>query len=288
MVVTADKVYNIVNLLIVYSCGGGKASEMTLYGANRTEPGEPLGGRGTVRVGNTVRRQSQSSTRPVHALLEHLKTVGFGAVPDVLGIDDDGREVLSWVDGQAGVEPIAPDVSSDEALIAVARLIRRFHDATTTFQWERGGWDSLLADPSGSSEIICHNDLSTHNIVYQRTNPVAIIDWEFASPGSRLWDLAYACVWLVPLHAPEHCIDAGWGILDQARRLRLFCDSYGLGSARDTLLGVIDERLARNLEQLDLWVAQGLIDPAPSGTWREAADVAHIARYRSVFKEVLA
>ncbi|HEX6292205.1 MAG TPA: aminoglycoside phosphotransferase family protein, partial [Herpetosiphonaceae bacterium] len=203
---------------------------MTTRLSHSTATYEPLGSRGTVRVGNTVRRQRHASSRPIHALLEHLRSVGFLAVPDVLGIDDDGRDVLSWVEGDAGVEPISPDVSSDQALVAVAGLIRRFHDATTTFRWEHGGWNSLLADPSGRSEVICHNDLSTHNIVYRRTNPVAIIDWEFATPGSRLWDLAYACVWFVPLHSPEHCASAGWGIVDQARRLRLFCDSYGLGS----------------------------------------------------------
>jgi aminoglycoside phosphotransferase (APT) family kinase protein len=130
-------------------------------------------------------------------------------VPAVLGVDDAGCEVLQWVEGDAGREPVSPAVASDHALVAAAKLIRLFHDATTTFHWESGGWNPLLADPTGSSEVVCHNDLSTYNLVYHQADPIALIDREFASPGSRLWDLAYACVWLVPLHSPAYCLSAG-------------------------------------------------------------------------------
>lgn len=155
-----------------------------------------------------------------------------GGAPSVLGTDDEGREVVQWEDGNAGVEPVSAEVASDHALVAVAKLIRRFHDATTTFHWDAGGWNPLLAYPTGSAEIICHNDLSSYHIIYHGADPVALIDWEFAGPSSRLWDLAYACVWLVLLHAPEYCLSAGWGIVDSPRRLRLFCESYGLDTER--------------------------------------------------------
>src|SRR5439155_20784790 len=91
--------------------------------------------------------------------------------------------------------------------------------------------------------------------------PVALIDWEFAAPGTRLWDLAYACWWFVPLHRPECCRALGWREVDQPRRLRLFCDAYGLGEERSQLLDVIHARQVRNQEQLRLWVTQGIIPP---------------------------
>ncbi len=247
----------------------------------------PLGERGTVRVGDTVRRPWQPWHRPVHALLAHLRSVGFSEVPAVRGVDDEGREVLQWVEGDAGVEPVSSEVSSDHALVEVAKLIRRFHDATTTFHWEPGGWNPLLADPTGSTEVMCHNDLSTYNIIYRRAEPVALIDWEFASPGSRLWDLAYASVWLVPLHSPEYCLSAGWGNIDYARRLRLFCDSYGLDSTRHDLLDVVSERQARNREQLRAWASQGILDPS-SDYLRLDADAAHLARLHNELERALA
>jgi aminoglycoside phosphotransferase (APT) family kinase protein len=240
-----------------------------------------------MRVGDTVRRPWRPWSRPVQALLEHVRSAGFLAVPAALGVGAEGREVLQWVEGNAGVEPVTPDIASDHALIEAARLIRRFHDVSAAFHWDAGGWNPLLANPSGSAEVICHNDLSTYNIVYRGAEPLALIDWEFACPGSRLWDLAYACVWLVPLHAPTYCEPAGWGHVEYARRLRLFCDSYGLGGTRHDLLDVIFERLARNHKQLRLWATQGIIDPAPDFQ-RLAADTAHIRRYRYELERALA
>jgi hypothetical protein len=68
-------------------------------------PGEtPLtGGRltpGVVRVGATVYRPIGPHWPFVHALLAHLERVGFSAAPRFLGIDDRGREILSYLDGE--------------------------------------------------------------------------------------------------------------------------------------------------------------------------------------------
>lgn len=46
------------------------------------------------RVGDTVRRETGPWTPAVHALLRHLAARGFDRAPRVLGIDDDGAEVL--------------------------------------------------------------------------------------------------------------------------------------------------------------------------------------------------
>jgi hypothetical protein len=60
------------------------------------------GGRndGAVRVGQTVRRRAGTHTLAIHALLRHLKAVGFAGAPRVLGIDYQGREVLTYLDGE--------------------------------------------------------------------------------------------------------------------------------------------------------------------------------------------
>jgi hypothetical protein len=61
-----------------------------------------LGGNlgGAVRVGDTVRRSAGPWTPAVAALLRHLEHVGFDRAPGFLGLDQQGREVLSFVEGE--------------------------------------------------------------------------------------------------------------------------------------------------------------------------------------------
>src|SRR5690606_5391978 len=86
-----------------------------------------------VRVANTVRRNTGPWTPAVHALLRHLEKVGFTGAPRVVGLDDRGREVLPYVEGECGEYPLAPHWVTDEALTAVATMLRRFHDAQRGF-----------------------------------------------------------------------------------------------------------------------------------------------------------
>ena len=103
-------------------------------------PGRPpaveiplLGGtanRGRVhRVRDTVRRPLRPTSAATHALLRHLEEVGFDGAPRVLGIDEAGREVLSYVPGEAVTAPAPGWGLTDAALDSVGRLLRRFHDA---------------------------------------------------------------------------------------------------------------------------------------------------------------
>src|SRR5690242_20727743 len=72
-----------------------------LAGVDQVE--EPLFGgnaaAGVVRVGGTARRPAGPHTPAVHALLSHLHAAGFGGAPRPLGIDERGREVLSFIPG---------------------------------------------------------------------------------------------------------------------------------------------------------------------------------------------
>jgi len=54
---------------------------------------------GVVRVGDTVRRPTGPHSAFVHALLMHLEAVGFAGAPRLLGMDDQGREILSYLAG---------------------------------------------------------------------------------------------------------------------------------------------------------------------------------------------
>jgi aminoglycoside phosphotransferase (APT) family kinase protein len=164
-----------------------------------------------VRVDDTVRRVPQARAAFVHELLGHLEASPFAGAPRFLGMDEQGREILTFVDGQVG------GVDSDESLQGVARLVRELHDLTA---------GTPLA---GSSEVVCHNDLSPKNTVYRDSLPVAFIDWDLAAPGARIHDVAQVC-W--------QFLDLGPNVVDvteTGRRMRLIIDAYGLRKRQDVI-----------------------------------------------------
>jgi hypothetical protein len=52
-----------------------------------------------VRIADTVRRGTGPWTPAVHALLRYLEEVGFDGAPRVRGIDEQGREILTYLSG---------------------------------------------------------------------------------------------------------------------------------------------------------------------------------------------
>jgi len=75
------------------------------------------------RIGDTVRRETGPWSPAVHALLRFLQDVGFAGAPRFLGIDGQGREILSFIDGDvpSGADPA---VVTDRALGDIGRLLR--------------------------------------------------------------------------------------------------------------------------------------------------------------------
>ena len=180
-----------------------------------------------VRVGDTVRRQP--GRRFVRELLGFLERSGWGGAPRFLGVDEQGREILTFMDGyvpgqERGV-PGASGVTAEASLVRAAELVREFHDLTAA---------TLLA---GDAEVVCHNDLAPNNTVYSPDGlglrPVAFIDWDLAAPGERMHDIAHVC-W--------QYLGLGPGVADPAAasgRMRLICDAYGLpgrGRLLETIL----------------------------------------------------
>ena len=80
---------------------------------------------GVVRVGNTIRRPIDGRGPLAHNLLHHLERRGFNGAPRFLGIDDAGREILSFIPGF-----VPPELGyfTDTQLVAAARLF-------TTQRW---------------------------------------------------------------------------------------------------------------------------------------------------------
>jgi aminoglycoside phosphotransferase (APT) family kinase protein len=190
-----------------------------------------------VRVGDTVRRRPGPHAEFVHGLLVWFEQSGWTGAPRLLGEDDCGREILTYLDGHVPLDGLRPaSTGSRAALALVAELIREFHDLTAGTHLAAG------------AEVVCHNDLSPRNTVYRErgdgVRPVAFLDWDLAAPGRRIHDLAHAC-W--------QYLDLGPGISDlpgTSALLRLLCDAYGTDE-RDELVHTVlwwQERCLHGIE----------------------------------------
>ena len=158
--------------------------------------------------GGAVRRPAGPWTPWVHALLRRLAAAGFDAAPRPVSLDD-GFEVVTWIDGVVGERPLSADVRSESALVSVASLLRRFHAAT-------GG-------------AVCHNDVGPWNVVFDGRRAVGLIDWDEASAGPALDDVAGAVWHFAPLYDDAECLRIGWpSVPDRLGRARSFCDAYGI------------------------------------------------------------
>jgi hypothetical protein len=193
-----------------------------------------------VRVGDTVRRPAGPQTSATSRLLLHLESVGFEGAPRFLGLDDQGREVLSYVSGDVPLSPYPPWSMTDAVLVAVARLLRRYHDAVSSLVREiANDWSTELADPIGS-DVLCHNDVCPENVVFRGGAPVALLDFDFAAPGRRVWDIAFTAGMWAPFGAP-HARRHHPRSLDGIARTATFVRAYGLESFdADEFIGAVD------------------------------------------------
>jgi aminoglycoside phosphotransferase (APT) family kinase protein len=176
----------------------------------------PLGGGAThdavVRIGDTVRRPAAQVTQTMRDILVHLEHAGFDAAPRWLGVDEQGRDVLTWIDGdtfaaRGTMHPYIGDppervTFDDRQIEAVFSLLRRYHD---TFD----------------GEVICHGDYGPWNLIWRDGLPVAIIDFDSAYPGDPADDVAYAL---------RMFVSYGFGPFDPhecVRRTRVALAAYG-------------------------------------------------------------
>jgi len=222
------------------------------------------------KVDDTVHRQAGPWTEQVHLLLVHLHGKGIDFVPRPLGMDDEGREILTFLPGTVGQSPLAECHRGDEILIQAARMLRLIHDATVEIAPNlHTGWRAPVRQPV---EVICHGDFAPYNCVFIDGKLTGVFDFDFAHAGPREWDLAYALYRFVPLADPA--VTEGFGTpIEQARRMRTFCDAYGLQD-RSRLYGYI-------LARIDS-MAKFLLEGEAVGDPRRIANIeaGHLAVYQ--------
>ncbi|MFB4211535.1 phosphotransferase [Shouchella sp. JSM 1781072] len=214
------------------------------------------------RLGDTVRRELKSDSFRIHHLLQHLESKGFKDAPKFLGIDEKGREILTFIEGRAGNTPLETFTWSDDALKEIATMLNRYHDAVSDFPIEED-WQPIDNTPQ-PFEVICHNDFAIYNIIFNNQKPVGIIDFDHAAPGPRLWDIAYTLYTCVPLSRFYH---TGTGevihydpLKDADRvkqRVKLFFESYGTEEIEKEFLEMVLLRLEGLCKTIKRKAAEG-------------------------------
>jgi len=207
---------------------------------------------GATVVDGTVRRKAGPWSPSVHRLLAHLNEKGFDGAPRPLGVDDLGREVVSYLPGETvgSGRPWPAWTHTDEALVQVAGWLRRFHDAVLDFDpgieavWREGGiWCPGM--------VIGHNDAAPYNAVWNDDRLVGFVDWDMSGPLTRESDLAWVAFSWVPLHARDVVQAEGFThFSDRRRRLELFLAEYGGDLTADGLLEVLRRRLRANIDAM--------------------------------------
>ena len=226
-------------------------------------PGGNVGG--ATRVGRTVRRPTGPWTPAVHELLAHLDTEGLRGVPVVLGIDDQGRETLSYVEGR-GV-PVDQEIVLDTVLEEAVVWLRDYHGIVEGFRPEGPRIWRDAEVTLGSDEIICHNDPGAYNWIIQGGHFVAMIDWDVAGPGKPIDDLAFVAWSAIPLYR-EIPLD------DLVRRLDILVDAYGEWGPMTILHAVVgrmtmaSDRIAAGQKRGD----QGMLNLAKAGEPQRTRD----------------
>ncbi|CAM3325347.1 phosphotransferase [Occultella aeris] len=245
------------------------ADEETLAGGNVSE---------VVRVGATVRKPWTEATAHVHAFMDTVRDAGVD-VPEVLGRDERGRQILEFVPGRLalGADPLTP-----VELTRVGRLVRAIHDAAAAFRpTPDAPWD--IAIPAPGDDLICHNDLTPWNLLIGER--WTFIDWDGAAPSTRLWDLAYSAQAFTLSDTTQAPAIA-------ARRLAALVDGYAADPAVRTRLP--DAIVRRTAAMYDLLETSHRCGREPWGSmfiaghgdhWR--AVHRYVARHREVWREAL-
>lgn len=222
-----------------------------------------------VLSGDRIKRTATPASTTIQELLSHLRSKGLDWVPEPLGFDDSGREMLGYIEGQT-VDGVPPDWFWSESLLKeVAQKLRQFHDATTSFDSASRAWNWESALPA---EVILHRDFAPYNCIFKEERFVGLIDFDLCAPGPRIWDIAYTAYRFVPLMPQQLPGQAEcWSVsLFDARamieRLEAFLASYGPAPQQEVFSA--EEVITVSITRLDAmidWIENRILTHPDAG-----------------------
>ncbi|OBZ19461.1 hypothetical protein A8L34_08165 [Bacillus sp. FJAT-27264] len=132
--------------------------------------------------------------------------------------------------------------------------------------------------------MICHNDAAFYNLVFRNGQPAALIDFDMAGPGPRLWDIAYTLYTSIPLGDFMPYFSSGKMEIvpyqhekhaaERRRRIHLFFKSYGI-TVPNNLREWIIERLIVLCDTIKNFAANG------NQAFQKMIDEGHLAHYEN-------
>jgi Ser/Thr protein kinase RdoA (MazF antagonist) len=185
-----------------------------------------------IRVGDTVLRPVAPCWPATHALLAHLRVAGFDGAPQVVSVSA-ATEVLTYIDGQAAVPPLPVEALTDAALVSVAELLSKYHEAARSFDPAGHQWPRPVPGRFRTG-LVSHNDVHPANLVFRDGRAVGLIDFDLAGPGGAAWDVAAAARNWAPLQDDRDITDARQG--RSLERFRIFVDACELPRAERRLV----------------------------------------------------
>jgi hypothetical protein len=197
---------------------------------------------GAVRIGATVHRPTGPWTPAVHALLRHLAG-RVPHIPQVLGFDGQGREVLSYLPGD--VIDIDRESLTASQIRSLVTWTRDFHRAVAGFS-HPGPWRYF---PIDRPTLIGHNDIAPYNACFAGDRLVGVFDWDMSGPATPLSELAFIAWNCVPLWRAS---TPGYA----AERLTVIADAYG-GFDASRILRAVPERIRRMVDGIPVAAAAG-------------------------------
>jgi len=164
-------------------------------------------------------------------------------VPRVLGFDDTGREVLSFMPGR--VVDVDTERLTEAQLRSVVSWTRDLHAAVAGFT-HPGPW-RYFAIPGAT--LIGHNDIAPYNACFDGDELAGVFDWDMAGPTNPLAELAFIAWNCVPLWEDI-------GAAEAAHRLRVIAEAYGTFSAAE-ILYALPSRIQVMLDGIPAHAAAG-------------------------------
>lgn len=196
-----------------------------------------------VKETDKVVRPGNAWTPYVHDFLVFMHENGFTNIPKPYGINSEGKEIVSFVEGEVFNDSLPDMIMSDGILTNVAELLRRYHDIGEKYIQRLTGNEVWMLPGKEPQEVMCHGDYAPYNLTFVDGAVHGIIDFDTLHPGPRLWDIAYAVYRWIPFVSPTNP-DYRDGVDEQIRRMKLFADTYGLcGDARKQLPKMMMERI---------------------------------------------
>ena len=205
-----------------------------------------------MHVGETVRRPVGEWTPAVHALLRHLDAVGFTGAPRVLGFDDQGREMLTYIHG-VSLSMEAPDLlESTDGVAKAGALVASLHTAVRSFiPPEHSSWWTGSPDPVPSSTTT-HGDLAPWNVIVDGDDWY-LIDWDSACPARFVWEAAYSLHTFAMLWPDTALSDS-----EAIARIQAFGDGARLSDASlADVLRLVPARTRAAADMIDTLADQG-------------------------------